>query len=84
MKGIVSIGLLIITNIFIFCLVWPLKFKEFKSLENIGIFATIMITGCCFFYMSFQVPANKMGSEAMEVFLTRIKVIQEIIALFVL
>ena len=68
MKGIFSIGLLIFTNIFIF-LAWygHLKFKELKFVENIGIFATAMITwAVAFFTCLFQVPANKIGYRVLE------------------
>lgn len=87
MKGIVSIGLLILTNIFIF-LAWygHLKFREFKSLENIGIFATVMITwAVAFFICLFQVPANKIGyrGNGGPFSLVELKVIQEVITLFV-
>ena len=88
MKGLFSIGLLILTNIFIF-LAWygHLKFKELKSVENIGIFATVMITwAVAFFICLFQVPANKIGYRGTgdPFSLLELKVIQEVIALFVL
>lgn len=87
MKAIVSVGLLVITNIFIF-LAWygHLKFKEFKTLENIGLFATVMISwGLAFFICLFQVPANKMGyrGNGGPFSLLELKVIQEVITLFV-
>lgn len=68
MKGIFSIGLLILTNIFIFLACYGhLKFKEFKSLENIGIFATVMINGAvAFFTCLFQAPANKIGYRVLK------------------
>lgn len=65
MKGIFSIGLLILTNIFIF-LAWygHLKFKELKSLENIGIFATVMINGAvAFLHVFFRLLQIKLGTE---------------------
>lgn len=87
MKGLVVVGLLILTNIFIF-LAWygHLKYKEFKSLENIGIFGTIMITWVLsFFICVFQVPANKIGfrGNGGPFSLLELKVIQEVITLVV-
>jgi hypothetical protein len=87
MKGFTTIVLLILANIIIF-FAWygPLKFKEFKWLENVGVFSTILITWAfVFFVCAFQVPANKFGyaGNGGPFTLVQLKVIQEIISLLV-
>ena len=77
MKGIVSIGLLVITNIFIF-LAWYGHLKYRTSPIWLAIFLS---WGVALFEYSFQVPANRMGSAVMSV--TQLKILQEAITLVV-
>lgn len=87
MKGFYTIGLLILSNIFM-TLAWygHLKFKELKWFENLGLITIIFISwGLALFEYFFQVPANKIGySENGGPFsLMQLKVIQEVITLVV-
>ena len=87
MKAITTIGLLILSNIFM-TLAWygHLKFKDLKWFENLGLIAIIFISwGLALFEYFFQVPANKIGfSENGGPFnLWQLKVIQEVITLVV-
>ena len=87
MKGILSVGLLIVSNIFM-TLAWygHLKFKELKWFENAGIIAIIFISwGLGFFEYCFQVPANRIGFQENggPFSLLQLKVIQEVITLTV-
>ncbi len=87
MKGILTIGLLLVSNIFM-TLAWygHLKFKELKWFENAGLISIILISWllALFEYM-FQVPANKIGFQGNDgpFSLLQLKVIQEIITLVV-
>jgi hypothetical protein len=63
-----------------------LKFKEFKSLESLGLFAVILISwGIAFFEYCLQVPANRLGhfSYGGPFSLLEMKMIQEVITLLV-
>lgn len=87
MKGIASIFLLIITNIFIF-MAWygPLKFKELKWIENKGMLVAILIAWVIsFFICLFQIPANRIGYSGNNgpFSLIQLKLIQEVISLIV-
>ncbi len=87
MKGILSVGLLVVSNIFM-TLAWygHLKFKELKWFENAGIIAIIFISwGLAFFEYCFQVPANRIGFQGNggPFSLLQLKVIQEVITLTV-
>ncbi|MGL2964973.1 DMT family protein [Flavobacterium sp. XGLA_31] len=87
MKGYFTIGLLILSNIFM-TLAWygHLKFKELKWFENAGLITVILISwGLALFEYCFQVPANKMGYEGNggPFSLLQLKVIQEVITLLV-
>jgi uncharacterized protein len=87
MKGIYTIGLLILSNIFM-TLAWygHLKFKELKWFENLGLIAIIFISwGLALFEYFFQVPANKIGykENGGPFTLLQLKVIQEVITLIV-
>jgi uncharacterized protein (DUF486 family) len=87
MKGIATIGLLILANLFIF-LAWygPLKLKEYKGLENTSLVSTIFITWIIvFFVCAFQIPANRWGyaGNGGPFTLLQLKVIQEVISLIV-
>jgi len=87
MKAFYTIGLLIMSNIFM-TLAWygHLKFKELKWFENLGLIAIVFISwGLALFEYFFQVPANKIGySENGGPFsLMQLKVIQEVITLVI-
>jgi uncharacterized protein len=87
MKGYTTIGLLILSNIFM-TLAWygHLKFKELKWFENAGLITIVLISwGLALFEYFFQVPANKIGYEGNggPFSLLQLKVIQEIITLVI-
>src|ERR1043165_4402136 len=87
MKGFLTIGLLIISNIFM-TLAWygHLKFKQWGWLEKSGWFVIILVSwGLAFFEYCFQVPANKIGfkENGGPYSLFQLKVIQEVITLTV-
>lgn len=87
MKPLFTIGLLIISNIFM-TLAWygHLKFAEWKWTEKMGLFSIILISwGLAFFEYCFQVPANKLGfaGNGGPFNLWQLKVIQEVITLIV-
>ncbi|MEO8517083.1 MAG: DMT family protein [Flavobacterium sp.] len=87
MKGYLTIGLLILSNIFM-TLAWygHLKFKELKWFENAGLITIVLISwGLALFEYCFQVPANKIGYEGNggPFSLMQLKVIQEVITLIV-
>jgi uncharacterized protein (DUF486 family) len=85
MKGFISIGLLILSNLFM-TLAWygHLKFKELKWFENAGLLSIIFISwGLALFEYFFQVPANRIGfrENGGPFSLLQLKVIQEVITL---
>ena len=85
MKGLAIIGLLVCSNIFM-TLAWygPIAFKS--KLERYGVIAIILISWCvALLEYCFQVPANRIGSEAMggPFTLWHLKVIQEVVSLVV-
>lgn len=87
MKGFYTIGLLVLSNIFM-TLAWygHLKFKELKWFENLGLIAIILISwGLALFEYFFQVPANKIGfkENGGPFTLLQLKVIQEVITLVI-
>lgn len=87
MKGLLTVGLLILSNIFM-TLAWygHLKFSEWKWFNKLGIVAIILISwGIALFEYMFQVPANKMGFKANggPFSLIQLKVLQEVITLVV-
>lgn len=87
MKGLYSILLLIMSNVFM-TLAWygHLKFSEHKKLASLGIFAIILISwGLAFFEYCLQVPANRIGfkEHGGPFSLLELKVIQEVITLVV-
>jgi uncharacterized protein len=87
MKGLITILLLVFSNTFM-TLAWygHLKFSEWKSFQNLGLFAIILISwGIAFFEYCFQVPANRIGfNETGGPFsLVQLKVIQEVITLVI-
>ncbi|WP_306353986.1 DMT family protein [Flavobacterium sp. '19STA2R22 D10 B1'] len=87
MKGFITIGLLILSNIFM-TLAWygHLKFKDLKWFENLGLISIILISwGLALFEYFFQVPANKIGfkENGGPFTLMQLKVIQEVITLVI-
>ena len=87
MKGLYTIGLLILSNTFM-TVAWygHLKFKEMKWSETLGLMAIILISwAIAFFEYCFQVPANRIGFQgnAGPFSLMELKVIQEVITLTV-
>lgn len=87
MKGLWTIVLLVLSNIFM-TLAWygHLRFKDFAWGKSLGLFSIILISwGLAFFEYVLQVPANKMGhtSNGGPYTLVQLKVIQEVITLAV-
>ena len=87
MKGYLTIGLLVLSNVFM-TLAWygHLKFKELKWFENAGLITIILISwGLALFEYCFQVPANKIGFQGNggPFSLLELKVIQEVITLII-
>lgn len=85
MRGLYSVALLIISNSFM-TLAWygHLKFKEWKSFENLSLAVIILISwGLALFEYVFQVPANRIGfkENGGPFSLLQLKVIQEVITL---
>lgn len=87
MRGLSTIALLILSNTFMtFAWYGHLKFKEWKSFENLSLAVIILISwGLALFEYIFQVPANKMGfkENGGPFSLLQLKVIQEVITLTV-
>ena len=87
MKGLLTIGLLILSNVFMtFAWYGHLKFKELKWFENAGLITIIFISwGLALFEYFFQVPANKIGYQENggPFSLMQLKVIQEVITLII-
>lgn len=87
LKGIQTIGLLILSNIFM-TLAWygHLKFREFKWFAALPLVIVILISwGIALFEYFFQVPANRIGfnENGGPFSLVQLKVIQEVITLTV-
>ena len=87
MRIIFTIGMLVISNIFM-TLAWygHLKFKEVSWLQHLGLFTVILISwGLAFFEYCFQVPANRYGfkENGGPFSLVELKVIQEVVTLTV-
>jgi uncharacterized protein (DUF486 family) len=87
MKVIYTVGLLILSNIFM-TLAWygHLKFKEFKWFSTLPLVAVILISwGIALFEYFFQVPANRIGFKGNDgpFSLFQLKVLQEVITLVV-
>ena len=87
MKALYTIGLLIISNIFMtFAWYGHLKFKEFSWFSQLTIPVIIIISwSIALFEYSFQVPANKIGyiGNGGPFNLWQLKVLQEVITLMV-
>ncbi|MGM5468654.1 DMT family protein [Flavobacteriaceae bacterium LMO-SS05] len=87
MKGLYTIILLVMSNIFM-TLAWygHLKFAEWKWFSKLGLITIIFISwGIALFEYFFQVPANKIGFKGNggPFSLVELKVLQEIITLMV-
>ncbi len=87
MKSFATIGLLIISNIFM-TLAWygHLKFAEYKWFQKVGFVGVILISwGIALFEYCFMVPANKIGFKGTGGPFTiwQLKVMQEVITLIV-
>ena len=87
MKGIYTILLLIIANVFM-TVAWygHLKFQDMQWFNKFGLFGVIVISwAIAFLEYCFQVPANKFGyiENGGEFNLWQLKVIQEVITLTV-
>lgn len=87
MKSVATIGLLILSNIFM-TLAWygHLKFSELKGFQKLGLVAIIFISwGIALFEYFCQVPANRIGfkENGGPFSLVQLKVIQEVITLVV-
>ncbi len=87
MKGFYTIGLLILSNVFMtFAWYGHLKFKELSWFSKLGLPAIILISwGIALFEYMAQVPANKIGYEGNggPFSIWQLKVIQEAITLCV-
>lgn len=87
MRGISSIGLLVLSNIFM-TLAWygHLKFKDHPMLAKLGLFSVVLISwGIAFFEYCLQVPANRLGhvDHGGPFSIVQLKVVQEVITLVV-
>lgn len=87
MKGIYTIILLLISNIFMTC-AWygHLKLKEFSWFSHWPLIAVIFFSwGIALFEYMFQVPANRIGfkENGGPFTLMQLKVIQEVITLII-
>lgn len=87
MKGLLTVGLLILSNIFM-TLAWygHLKFAEWKWFQQVGFVGIVLISwGIALFEYFFQVPANRIGFKANggPFSLLELKVLQEVISLSV-
>ena len=87
MKGALTIGLLILSNVFM-TLAWygHLKLEEMGWLKKAGIITIILMSwGLALFEYVFMVPANKIGFQGNggPFSLFQLKVIQEVITLIV-
>jgi uncharacterized protein (DUF486 family) len=87
MRGLYTILLLIASNAFMtFAWYGHLKFKDMAWSKNLGLVSIIFISwGIALFEYSLQVPANRIGSNEYggPFSLMELKVIQEVITLFV-
>ena len=87
MKGLMTIGLLVMSNVFM-TMAWygHLKFSQMKGFDKLGLIAIVLISwGIALFEYFFQVPANRIGSHELggPFTLWQLKVIQEVISLVV-
>ena len=85
MQGLYSIGLLIVSNVFM-TLAWygHLKLQEMKVINNWPLYGVILLSwGIALFEYCCQVPANRLGfrENGGPFSLMQLKVIQEVITL---
>lgn len=87
MRGLLTIGLLILSNAFMtFAWYGHLKFKEMKWSQHLPLVSIIFISwGVALFEYLLQVPANRLGFKSYggPFSLVELKVIQEVITLLV-
>lgn len=87
MKGGLTIFLLVLSNTFMtFAWYGHLRAREFEWSKGLGLFSIILLSWCiAFFEYSLMVPANRLGhvSNGGPFTLVQLKVIQEVITLFV-
>ncbi|MBZ0207234.1 MAG: DMT family protein [Flavobacteriales bacterium] len=87
MRGLFSIGLLVLSNSFM-TLAWygHLRFKDHPTWAKWGLFSVILLSwGIAFFEYCLQVPANRIGysGHGGPFSLVQLKVVQEVITLVV-
>ena len=87
MRGLFSIGLLVLSNSFM-TVAWygHLRFKDHPVWAKWGLFSVILLSwGIAFFEYCLQVPANRIGYSGYggPFSLVQLKVIQEVITLFI-
>lgn len=87
MKSFLTIGLLVISNVFM-TMAWygHLKFAEWKWFSKVGFIGLILISwGIALFEYCFMVPANKIGfnGNGGPFSIWQLKVLQEVITLVV-
>lgn len=87
MKALVTIGLLVASNIFM-TIAWygHLKFEDHKFFSKFGLVAIILISwGIALFEYSLMIPANRIGfkDNGGPFSLIQLKVLQEVITLVV-
>jgi len=87
MKAIYTIGLLILSNLFM-TLAWygHLRFKDIKGFDRLGLISVVLISwGIALFEYFLQVPANRIGYKEYggPFSLVELKVLQEVITLSV-
>lgn len=85
MKSITTIGLLILSNVFM-TLAWygHLKFKDLKGFDSLSLMWIVIISwSIALFEYMFQVPANRIGYQGNggPFSLMELKVLQEVITL---
>jgi len=87
MKGLYTIGLLILSNTFMtFAWYGHLKFGQMRGFQKLGLISIVLISwGIALFEYFFQVPANRIGykEQGGPFSLIQLKVIQEVINLLV-
>ena len=87
MKAFYTIGLLILSNIFMtFAWYGHLKFHEMKWFSQLGLVSVVLLSwGIALFEYFFQVPANRIGfrENGGPFSLVELKVLQEVITLVV-
>jgi uncharacterized protein (DUF486 family) len=87
MKAAITIGLLIISNVFM-TLAWygHLKFKGVEQLRNLPLWGVVLLSwAIALLEYRFQVPANRIGSQEYggPLFLLQLKIIQEVLTLLI-